>query len=89
MQQIRTEMGVLEATMQIPAIFLKRLLGQNRLRFPKLEREYSVRLNYNESKFNDECYPLSEKTSILIKGCKDNIVNVHRAIQKLISEWEV
>lgn len=50
----------MEATITIPTLYLKKVIGLNLTNISRLEKTYNVNILYDKSKVNDYCYPLSE-----------------------------
>ncbi len=52
-RELETDMGITEAEILVPAIFLKRLNGPGNLHLSQIERAYSVTVFYNKRFIND------------------------------------
>jgi hypothetical protein len=57
-KELQTEMGITEAIISIPAIFLKKFIGPGHYLINQVEKTYSVSIFYHRRFINDECYPL-------------------------------
>jgi len=51
---------------KIPAIFLKRVLGEYYCNLKYVENTYKVKVHYNRAHITDECYPIHYLTSIIL-----------------------
>ncbi len=66
-------MGITQACIPIPAIFLKKLLGPGHSAINLIEKSTQVAIYYHRLYLNEECYPLEITCKLLIKGGKENI----------------
>lgn len=51
-------MGITEAIVAIPAIFLKKFIGPGHYLINQVEKTFSVSIFYHRRFVNDECYPI-------------------------------
>lgn len=51
-------MGITEACIPVPAIFLKKLLGPGHSVINSIEKSTQVAIYYHRLFLNEECYPL-------------------------------
>ena len=72
--------GILENSFKIPAIFLKRVLGEYYCNLKDVEKTYSVKVRFNRACITDDCYPIHFMTTIILKGRKEHIVEAHKHI---------
>ena len=63
-------MGITEAYVPIPAIYLKRLIGPGHSNMNQIEKNNQVAVYYHRRFLNEECYPLESMCKLLIKGGK-------------------
>lgn len=87
--QYRQINGFTTAAVKVPAIFLKRIVGEYQKNVHYLQSQYQVLLEYDKSYITDECYPLSLECKVSLKGIKDNIVDAVQYLQEIIDELEV
>lgn len=80
-RRLKDNAGFTENSFRIPAIFLKRLLGEYNQNLKNLERDFSVKINYNKTHTTDECYPIHFLSLITIKGKPENVKNAHSLIR--------
>lgn len=88
-KELQTEMGITEAIISIPAIFLKKFIGPGHCLINQVEKAYSVSIFYHRRFVNDECYPIEVQAKLLVKGSKDNIVRCYEDIKKRIATYEI
>ena len=72
--------GIVENSFKIPAIFLKRVLGEYYCNLKEVEKNYSVKVRFNRACITDDCYPIHFMTTVILKGRKEHIVEAHRHI---------
>lgn len=53
---IKNEMGIVEAYITIPAIYLKRIIGLSHTNINRMEKQHNVTIFYNKRFITDECY---------------------------------
>ena len=82
-------MGITEAYVPVPAIFLKRLLGPGHSAISHIEKATQVAVYYHRLYLNEECYPLEFSCKLLIKGGKENILKAYDEIKKRLETFEV
>jgi len=70
-------MGITEAYIPVPAIFLKKLLGPGHSAITQIEKATQVAIYYHRLYLNEECYALELTCKLLIKGGKDNILKAY------------
>lgn len=80
-------MGITEATISIPAVYLKKFIGPGHYQINQVEKAHSVSIFYHRRFINDECYPIEIQAKLLIKGSKDNIIKCYEDIKKRISTF--
>lgn len=54
-----------------------------------MESQSGVNIIYDKRYVNDICYSLDTKVSLLLKGQKENIIQVYDDIQEKIKSYEV
>ena len=86
---LESEMGITEATIAIPALYLKKFTGAGHMIINQLERAYAVSIFYHKKFINDECYKLDVVAKLLLKGSKENITRAYEDIKKRLSNYEV
>lgn len=67
-------MGITEAYIPIPALYIKRLIGPGHYGINQIEKANQVAVHYHRRFANEECYPLEATCKLLIKGGKENIM---------------
>lgn len=72
--------GIVENSFKIPAIFLKRVLGEYYCNLKEVEKIYSVKVRFNRACITDDCYPIHFMTTVNLKGRKEHIVEAHKHI---------
>lgn len=72
--------GIVENSFKIPAIFLKRVLGEYYCNLKDVEKNYSVKVRFNRACITDDCYPIHFMTTVILKGRKEHIVEAHKHI---------
>ena len=77
------------ATIEVPAIFLKRIVGEYQKNIHHIQSAFQVGVQYDKSYFNDECYPIHVKCKLSLKGIKENIIKAVGYLQKIIKELKV
>ncbi|KAL4480830.1 hypothetical protein ABPG72_001699 [Tetrahymena utriculariae] len=88
-KQIKNEMGIVEAYITIPAIYLKRIIGLSHSNINRMEKQHNVTIFYNKRFITDECYTMDSKVNLLVKGIKENIISCHKDISEKINSLEV
>ena len=78
----RENNGVIEKFFKIPAIFLKRVLGEHYTNLKNVEKEFHVKLHFNRIHITDDCYPIHFLTTIILKGSSENIIEAHKYIKE-------
>lgn len=73
----RETSGTVENTFQIPAIFLKQVLGEYYRNSKYVEKEFGVKLSYDRLHVTDECYPIHFLTTLRLRGRSQNIKRAH------------
>lgn len=81
--------GFTQAFVNIPAIFLKRVIGEYQKTVHFVKSQFQVELEYDKSYVNDECFPMKIETKLVLKGMKENIVKAVEYIQIQLDELEV
>ncbi len=56
--ELQVEMGITEACLPVPAVFLKKLLGPGHSFINSVEKSTQVAIYYHRLFLNEECYPL-------------------------------
>ena len=74
-------MGITEAYIQVPAIFLRRMLGPGHSFINSIEKTTQVAIYYHRVFLNEECYPLEVTCRMLLKGGKENIIKAYEEIR--------
>lgn len=74
-----------ENSFKIPAIFLKRLVGEYSQNIKNLEKDYNVKISYNKNHLADDTFPIHFLTLISLKGRPENVKKVHQAIKERMS----
>lgn len=80
-------MGITEATVSIPALFLKKFTSSGHYIINQLERSYAVSIFYHRKFINDECYRLDVQAKLLLKGSKENITKAYDDIKRRINNY--
>lgn len=80
-------MGITEAYLGIPALFIKRLIGPGHFGINQIEKTHQVAVHYHRRFLNEECYALEVQCRLLIKGSKDNILKAYEDIKRRLSEF--
>lgn len=75
--ELQVEMGITEAYMAIPAIFLKKILGPGHILINQIEKTNRVAVYYHRRFINEECYPLEVTCKLLLKGGREGIIKAH------------
>jgi hypothetical protein len=81
--------GFTEGVIKVPAIYLKRILGELQNNIHHVENEFGVRTQYDKRFLTDECYALHETAPMTLKGFKDNIIKARNYYQGIINELTV
>lgn len=87
--ELQVEMGITEACVPIPAIFLKKLLGPGHSVINSIEKSTQVAIYYHRLFLSEECYPLDVTCKVLIKGGKDSILRAYEEIRKRVATFEI
>lgn len=87
--ELQVEMGITEACIPVPAIFLKKLLGPGHSFINSIEKSTQVAIYYHRLFLNEECYPLEVSCKMLIKGGKESILKAYDEIKKRLSTFEI
>ena len=74
--------GNIQKIFKIPAIFLKRVLGEYYCNLKEVEKLYSVKIHFNRAHITDDCYPIHFMTSVILQGRNQNIIQAHDHIKK-------
>ncbi len=82
--QLQVEMGITEAYMSIPALFLKKLLGPGHIFMNQIEKQNHVAVYYHRRFINDECHSLEVTCKLLLKGGKEDITKAYLEIKNRI-----
>lgn len=77
----RESSGSVESSFRIPAIFLKRVLGEYYRNSKFVEKEFGVKLGFERAHVTDECYPIHFLTAVRLRGRSQNIQRAHQYIQ--------
>ena len=88
-QKHKLKSGFTRAIVKIPAIFLKRVVGEYQRTVHYLQSQFQVDLGYDKSFITDECYPLKIECNLSFKGVKENIIRAVEYIQEMIDSLEV
>ena len=78
--------GIIENSFKIPAIFLKRVLGEYYCNLKEVEKKYTVKIRFNKAFITDDCYPIHFMTTVILKGRKENILEAHQHIVNRLSK---
>lgn len=78
--------GNVEKCFRIPAIFLKRVLGEYYSNLKAVEKEFNIKIHFNKNHITDDCYPIHFLTSIILKGRSESITQAHKYIQSKMKE---
>lgn len=81
--------GFTTAYINVPAIFLKRVVGEYQKNVHYVQSQFQVLLEYDKSFITDECYPLHLECKLSLKGIKDNIILAVEYLQEILDELEV
>ena len=76
--------GFTSAIIKIPAILLKRVVGEYQKTVHYINATYQVRMLYDKRFITDECYPLHMTTDVTLKGIKDNILESCKYLQSIV-----
>lgn len=76
----RETSGTVENKFRIPAIFLKRVLGEYYRNSKYVEKEFDVKLGFERVHVTDECYPIHFLTTVRLRGRSQNIQRAHQYI---------
>lgn len=76
----RETSGTVENSFRIPAIFLKRVLGEYYRNSKYVEKEFGVKLGFERVHVTDECYPIHFLTTVRLRGRSQNIQRAHQYI---------
>jgi histone-lysine N-methyltransferase SETD2/UMP-CMP kinase len=87
--QYKVIKGFTTAYVSVPAIFIKRIVGEYQKTVHHLQAEYNETMQYDKSFITDECYPLSETCKLSLKGIKENIMQGVEYIQSILDTLEV
>lgn len=82
----KESIGSAEKSFKIPAIFLKRVLGEYYTNLKSVEREFNVKVHFNKKHVTDDCFPIHYLTTIILKSRSDNIARAHAFIKSKMSE---
>jgi len=77
------------AVIKIPAIFLKRTLGEYHKNVHHIQAQFNVNLQYDKNYFSDECYPLHVESTLTFTGIKENILQAIEYLQHILNELKV
>ena len=72
--------GTVDNSFDIPAIFLKRVLGEYYRNSKFVEKEFGVKLWFERMHVTDECYPIHFMTTVKLRGRSQNIKKAHAHI---------
>ena len=72
--------GTVDNSFDIPAIFLKRVLGEYYRNSKFVEKEFGVKLWFERMHVTDECYPIHFMTTVKLRGKSQNIKKAHTHI---------
>ncbi len=72
--------------MSVPAIMLKKLLGNNYSTVSHIEKTYRVAIHYHKAYLTDECYPMEMNCKLLIKGDKNNISKAYEELKEKLEQ---
>ena len=61
----------------MPALFLKRLVGDGYQRLKGFEREFNVKVTFNKAHLSEDVYPLHFLTQVALKGKSENVKKLH------------
>ena len=76
----RESSGSIDNSFKVPAIFLKRVLGEYYRNSKYVEKEFSVKLGFERTHVTDECYPIHFMTVVRLRGRSENIKKAHEYI---------
>ena len=85
-KNFKESIGHVEKSFKIPAIFLKRVLGEYYTNLKQVEREFNVKVHFNKKHVTDDCFPIHFLTTIILKSRSENIAKAHAFIKQKISE---
>lgn len=85
--ELQIQMGITEAYLGIPALFIKRLIGPGHFGINQIEKTHQVAVHYHRRFLNEECYALEVQCKLLIKGSKDNILKAYDDIKRRLCEF--
>lgn len=88
-KNFKESIGSVEKSFKIPAIFLKRVLGEYYTNLKAVEREFNVKVHFNKKHVTDDCFPIHYLTTIILKSRSENIANAHAHIKAKIAELVV
>ncbi len=77
--------GNIQKKFKIPAIFLKRVLGEYFCNLKEVERIHQVKIHFNRSHITDDCYPIHFLSTIFLQGRNTNILKAHESIKNSLS----
>lgn len=81
--------GFTEAVVRVPAIYLKRILGEFQKNIHHVENEFAVRTQFDKRFLTDECYGMHETAPLALKGFREDIVKARGYYQSIVSELSV
>lgn len=85
-KNFKESIGSAEKSFKIPAIFLKRVLGEYYTNLKSVEREFNVKVHFNKKHVTDDCFPIHYLTTIILKSRSENIAKAHSFIKQKMSE---
>lgn len=85
-KKLKDSSGFLEASFRLPAIFLRRVLGEHCQALRALEKEFGVRISFNRSHLTEEVYPIYFISLMAIKGQAEGVRAAHETIKSQASQ---
>lgn len=83
-KKVRDSTGLTENSFRVPAIFLRRAIGEHLQVLRSLERDLGVKISFNKAHLSEDVYPLYFLTLITLKGRAESVRKAHTAMRERI-----
>lgn len=84
-QTYKENSGSIIKQFKIPAIFLKRVLGEYYCNLKNVEKKYQVKVQFNKKHITDDCYPIHFLTTLFLNGKNSQIIKAHQHIKDILA----
>jgi hypothetical protein len=85
-EQYKQINGYVKALIEVPAIYLKRVIGDYHKNLHFVEKEFQVKMHYDKRYITDECYPINIMTFVTLAGNMNNITKAHQHLQNIVND---